>query len=81
VVFAFLPNKRKYTYIRLFRNILRHDPEWTPKNVTVDFEAATISALAVENTTSENTWVSFPHEQMHLEKSARIWDYFGVQGK
>lgn len=45
VVFAFLPNKKKETYLRLFRIILEHVPEWNPGTVTVDFEAAVISAL------------------------------------
>jgi hypothetical protein len=47
VAFAFLPNKKKLKYIRLFRIIRKHVPEWSPKNVTVDFEAAAISALRV----------------------------------
>lgn len=45
VAFAFLPNKRKETYIRLFRNVLENIPEWNPASVTVDFESAAISAI------------------------------------
>lgn len=37
VAFAFLPNKK--TYLRLFRNILEHVPQWNPGTVTVVFEA------------------------------------------
>lgn len=45
VVFALLTNKKKDTYVRLFKKVLEIIPEWKPRNVTVDFEAAAISAL------------------------------------
>lgn len=47
VIFALLPNKRKETYIRLFRLLIEAIPEWNPARVTVDFESAAISALKV----------------------------------
>lgn len=45
VLFALLPNKTKDTYVRLFLCIIQVIPEWNPINVTIDFEAATMSAL------------------------------------
>lgn len=45
IVFAFLPNKKMETYIRMFRLILNVIPEWRPVKVNVDFESAAISAL------------------------------------
>lgn len=45
VAFAFLPNKKKETYLRLFQLILQAIPSWTPRQVNVDFEAAAISAM------------------------------------
>lgn len=45
VLFALLPDKKKDTYVRLFREILKAVPEWTPRKVTVDFEGAAVSAL------------------------------------
>lgn len=45
VIFALLPNKKKETYVRLFRLIKESVPQWCPSMVNVDFEAAAISAL------------------------------------
>lgn len=45
VAFALLPNKKRETYVRLFRLILEVIPNWTPRRVNVDFETASISAL------------------------------------
>lgn len=45
VAFAFLPNKNKQTYLRLFRNILEHVPQWNPSSVTADYETAVVSSL------------------------------------
>lgn len=47
VAFALLPNKNKQTYVRLFQSILKIIPEWKPRNVNVDVEAAVISAFEV----------------------------------
>ena len=45
VALALLPNKIRETYVRIFRHVLETIPEWNPRNVTVDFESAAISAL------------------------------------
>lgn len=45
VLFALLPNKKKETYIRLFRLVMERIPEWNPQTINVDFESAAISAL------------------------------------
>lgn len=45
VIFALLPNKRKETYVRMFRMILEEVPNWVPDTVHIDFEASAISAL------------------------------------
>lgn len=45
VVFALLPNKKKETYVRLFQLILNAVPNWTPRQVNVDYEVSAISAL------------------------------------
>lgn len=45
VTFALLPNKKKESYVRMFRLILDEIPEWKPQKINVDFEAAAISAL------------------------------------
>ena len=45
VAFCLLPNKKKETYARLFQLILKAIPNWTPRRVNVDFEAAAILAL------------------------------------
>lgn len=45
VAFALLPNKKKETYVRLFQLLHKGIPNWTPRRVNVDFEAAAIMAL------------------------------------
>lgn len=45
VAFALLPDKKKETYVKLFRLIIQAIPNWKPKKVNVDFEAAAIMAL------------------------------------
>lgn len=45
VVFALLPDKKKTTYIRLFRAILREVPEWAPETVSADYEISIIEAV------------------------------------
>lgn len=45
VIFALLPNKKRETYVRMFRLILDVIPEWKPQKINLDFEAAAISAL------------------------------------
>lgn len=53
VVFALLPNKKKATYVRVFRHVLQAVPEWKPRNITVDFEGSAINAIREVSPTSE----------------------------
>lgn len=45
VLFAFLPNKTTSTYKEMIQMVLDKIPEWRPESVTIDFEAAMVSAL------------------------------------
>lgn len=45
VIFSLLPDKKKETYVRMFRLILDSVPEWNPQQINLDFEAAAISAI------------------------------------
>ncbi|XP_054281223.1 uncharacterized protein LOC128998893 [Macrosteles quadrilineatus] len=45
VLFALLPDKKKATYVRMFRMILDQVPRWNPEQVIIDFEISVVDAL------------------------------------
>lgn len=46
IVFALLCDKKKNTYERMLKNIVKEVPDWKPTKFTVDFETGAISALS-----------------------------------
>lgn len=67
VLFALLPNKKKISYIRLFREIPKAVPELTTEKVTTDFQGAVCYQERVPF--NRNKWFLLPqYEEIYLEK-------------
>lgn len=67
VLFALLPNKKKNSYIRLFREILKAVLELTTDKVATDFQDAICYQERVPF--NRNKWFLLSHEEIDLETS------------